>query len=67
MGIALFWPLYLGGASLCDGITHSENVNVQDFDIFFRLFFVCPSILNLVDDVESLNRPTKNRVFPIKP
>lgn len=43
------------------------NRDVNDLNVFFRLLIVDPDIFNPVYDVQSLDRPAKNRVLVVQP
>jgi hypothetical protein len=44
-----------------------HNLNIQNLNILLRFLLINPRILNLVNNIQTLNRPPKNRMLIIKP
>jgi hypothetical protein len=44
-----------------------HNLNIQNLDIFFWLLLVHPCILNLMNDIQALDRPSESRVLVVQP
>jgi hypothetical protein len=51
------------GSRLCN----LHNLNIQNLNILLRLLLISPRILNLMNNIQTLNRPPKDRMLIIKP
>lgn len=48
-------------------VPNSYNVDVENPDVLLRPLLMCPDVLYLVDNIETLDSPPKDRVLVIKP
>jgi hypothetical protein len=44
-----------------------HNLNIQNLNILLRLLLINPRILNLMNNIQTLNRPPKNGMLIIQP
>jgi hypothetical protein len=48
-------------------IAFLHDLYIENFDVFLWFLLVDPGVLDLVDNIQTLNRPSKNGMFVIKP
>jgi hypothetical protein len=59
--------IYQMRVSFHSWLCNLHNLNIQNFNILLRLLLINPRILNLMNNIQALNRPPKNRMLIIKP
>lgn len=48
-------------------VTFLHNLYVENLDVFFGFLFVHSGVLDLMDNIQALNRPSKDSMLVIKP